>query len=460
MMASLKHTGWMVLLLVLAACGSKDIGRTEVPQEPKPGWALKRPVSPSDYIGIGIASKALYPLDYQQVAKKNALNDLASEISVLVQGETFLNQLEVNRDFEETYMSQINTTTSEQIEGYQVAGTWENDGEYWVFYRLSRAKHAQLKAEKKRMALDAAKDYYLKAKDARIAGSISQSVDLHLQALLQMKDYWAEANPYVLEGSEVFLDNEIYTSLRSTVSGIRIDPNFNTVVLDQENGYVGRVNLHLHLDDQPLRGVPVVYHYEKAKYSKPVGVLTSAEGDVVVEVRDADPSNLRNRLHCWIDLRDLIGEVDRDPLLDPIVNSLQVDEIHVPIEYVMPAVFMQSSERTFGEVTGGQNLANTLRNELTQSGWRFASGPGDADLLITLEADTRDGGMSQGFHVSYLEMHVVVTDAATGQVVYGEHVEDIKGLHLNTGDASTEAYKKARKRIEKEIAKALMAQLL
>ena len=123
------------------------------------------------------------------MAKKNALNDLASEISVLVQGETFLNQLEVNRDFEETYMSQINTTTSEQIEGYQVAGTWENDGEYWVFYRLSRAKHAQLKAEKKRMALDAAKDYYLKAKDARIAGSISQSVDLHLQALLQMKDY-------------------------------------------------------------------------------------------------------------------------------------------------------------------------------------------------------------------------------------------------------------------------------
>ena len=77
-------------------------------------------------------------------------------------------------------------------------------------------------------------------------------------------------------------------------------------------------------------------------------------------------------------------------------------------------------------MTGGQNLANTLRNELTQSGWRFASGPGDADLLITLEADTRDEGMSQGFHVSYLEMHVVVTDAATGQVVYGEHVEDIK----------------------------------
>ena len=44
--------------------------------------------------------------------------------------------------------------------------------------------------------------------------------------------------------------------------------------------------------------------------------------------------------------------------------------------------------------------------------------------------------------------------------MYGEHVEDIKGLHLNTGDASTEAYKKARKRIEKEIAKALMDQLL
>lgn len=452
--------GLMVLALGLAACGTKDLAQTQPEVKPKPRWVQERPMTPSDYVGIGIASKSVYPLDFQQVAKKNALNDLASEISVLVQGETFLNQLEVNRDFQESYMSQINTTTSEQIEGYEVAGIWENESEYWIYYRLNRAKHASIKAEKKRAALDSAKDYYLKGLEARSTGNLSQSIDLHLQALLQMKEYWAESNPYLIEGEQVFLDNEIYTSLRSTLADIRIEPNFNSIVLSQENNYVGRVALTVQRQNQVLRGIPLVYHYEKSKYSKPQGVLTSGEGQVVVEVRDANPANLRNVLHVWIDVRELIGEVEKDPLLDPIVRKLQVEEIKVPIEYRMPSVFMESSERSLGQITGAQNLANAMRSELTEIGWTFAPSPGDADLLMTLEADTKDGGMSQGFHVSYLELHLVVVQAQTGQVVYSKHIDDIKGLHLNTSDASSNAYKKAREKIEKEIAKALMNQLL
>lgn len=457
MIRSLLHITFGLLVVMLTACGGKDIQRTQA--EVKPAWVTERPFSPSDYIGIGIASKSLYPMEYAQIAKKNALNDLASEISVEVKGETFLSQLEVGRDFRETFMSQINTSTREKIEGYEVAGTWENGNEYWVFYRLSRSKHASVKAQKKRAALDSAKDYFLKGKDALTAGNIPQSVDMHLHALLEMKEYWMESNPYSLEGEQVFLDNEIYSSLRSCLSEIRIEPNFQALVLNKENNFVGRVILNVRHGDQPLRNVPVMFDYARTKYAEADRILTNGEGEVFVEMLDADPTVSNNVLHAWMDVDDLIGEVARDPLLDPIVKRLAIEQVNVPISFEMPTVFMQSVERQFGG-GDGHNLSNSLRSSLTAAGWTFAASPGDADLLITLESDTRDGGMSQGFHVAYLELHITVTDADTGQVVFGQNLADIKGLHLNVSDASTEAYKKARKKIEKDIADQLMKQLL
>jgi hypothetical protein len=88
----------MILIIALmAACkGKKDTaaaGQQATIEIPPPEWVGNRPHSSMHYIGVGSCSKLSRPFDYQTIAKKNALNDLASEISVRVQGQTFLNSL-------------------------------------------------------------------------------------------------------------------------------------------------------------------------------------------------------------------------------------------------------------------------------------------------------------------------------------------------------------------------------
>src|SRR5690606_16411007 len=139
------------LIFTIGCKGKKEISKEDkVVSAPvaAPKWVNARPHNSAYYIGIGSSSKTAQPFDYQNVAKKNALNDLASEISVRVQGQTFLNSLEVNKNFSEEFISTISTTTDEKIENFEVAGIWENDKEYWTFYRLSKSEFQRQKSEK------------------------------------------------------------------------------------------------------------------------------------------------------------------------------------------------------------------------------------------------------------------------------------------------------------------------
>lgn len=57
-----------------------------------------------------------------RTAKKNALNDLASEISVTVEGNSLLYTLDRKYKFDEEFTSTINTSTKVGIRGLRAGG--------------------------------------------------------------------------------------------------------------------------------------------------------------------------------------------------------------------------------------------------------------------------------------------------------------------------------------------------
>ncbi|MEO8733938.1 MAG: LPP20 family lipoprotein, partial [Flavobacteriales bacterium] len=104
------------MILVFGACKSKQVAtQVEVPVNKEadlPAWVRSRPVTDTYYIGIGQCPKGR--ADYLETAKKNALNDLASEISVTVEGNSLLYTLDRKQSFDEQYTSTIKTRTNEQ----------------------------------------------------------------------------------------------------------------------------------------------------------------------------------------------------------------------------------------------------------------------------------------------------------------------------------------------------------
>lgn len=444
-------------LISAFGCGTQNqLVETQVEVKNAPEWVNTRPLSGQYYVGVAAASKVREPLEYASVAKKNALNDLASEISVEIKGESLLNTLEVNRSFHEEFISTISTSTREKIEGYDIGGTWETEDEYWVYYRLSKSKHATLKKQKKDQVLAASYDLYQKGKDAAVSGNMGNAIDMHIRALLEMKDYWAEVNEYLIGDQTVYLDNEIYSNLNNLAVNIQIQPSISQIILNHANGYSSTVDVLVHHRGNPLRNIPVTYSYDKGKFMKPIKVLTTSDGKVKIRVADVDISNHDNRLKIEVDLQSVVDPTLEKRFTRPLIQTMKNEKREIPIAVELPVAYLQSNELAFGAETDSKALSSTLQNALTKKGIRFTSFKEQADFAIKVSGNTTKGGTSQGFHVAYLEMRIEVVDNKNGSQVYSQSINNIKGLQLNFDSASVDAYKRASKKIESEILEELI----
>ncbi len=453
----------LISLLVIGGCKSKKSTSKEetvviVPSAPE--WINARPHNSAYYIGIGSSSKLAEPLSYQNTAKKNALNDLASEISVRVQGHTFLNSLEVNKIYTEEFMSTISTYTDEKIEDFEVAGIWENEKEYWTYYRLNKSEYQRQKTEKKNKALSAANDFYLKGKAAENEANIALAFDSYMRGLFAMKEYWNEVNQYLSENGTIHLDNEIFSSMQRIGTGLRIKSELPKISLSAANGYQVNAPVVVEYSGKTAKGVSVSYSYAKAEYFKPRTVLTGNDGSTIINVSGVSTTEKNNQLSLAISLEPLIvSDLDKS-IQTGLIKGIATDKKQVPIELITPAFLIQGSELAFGQPTSGKTLVSAASNELVKNGMRIATSAKDSNFIIQIKSNTSDGGTAQGFNVAHLEMQISVTSVLTQEVVYEESFSGIKGLQLNTTAAGTEAYKKGKEKIEKDVVKSILQNIL
>ena len=80
-----------------------------------PEWVTRHPVSDDIYIGIGQASLA--ESDYIQIATRNALSDIASQIATKVESNSFFHQVDVDGHAREMFEDRINSNASAWLEG-------------------------------------------------------------------------------------------------------------------------------------------------------------------------------------------------------------------------------------------------------------------------------------------------------------------------------------------------------
>src|ERR1043165_33225 len=86
-------------------------------------------------------------------AKKNALYDLASEIKVDISSNSVLYTVQNNNNFNENFNSLIKLSNSDNIEGYTLVDSYENEKQYWVYYQLDKQEYLDQKARKKQLVV-------------------------------------------------------------------------------------------------------------------------------------------------------------------------------------------------------------------------------------------------------------------------------------------------------------------
>ncbi|MFO0359186.1 MAG: ARPP-1 family domain-containing protein [Flavobacteriales bacterium] len=206
--------------LILILWTSKSYGQ-------QPDWIINRPNSSLHYIGIASAEKN--NTNYQKIAKRNALDDLLSEIRVTIQSVSILNQMDNNGVFKEEYQSIIKSTVADEIENLELVATYEDETHYHVYYRILKEEYANQKQRNKEQAQKMALQFFEKAKGAESTKDYVTAIDFYLQSLLAIKAYWGENIEVTYQGKSMFLAIESYTQLQKLLDGINITSDTQTI---------------------------------------------------------------------------------------------------------------------------------------------------------------------------------------------------------------------------------------
>lgn len=457
----MKHYMVIAMIGLMGCKGSKSVQLETPVAVERPGWLVERPMSGLYYTGIGYGSKARP--DFQEAAKKNALNDLASEISVNIEGNSLLYTLERAYKFEEEFTSTIQATTSELLEGYEMVDSWSNANEYWVYYRLDKAEHARLKALRRKRAMDKAKDLYLKGEDNLRAGNIREAFDNQLRGLLAMKDHWNEQSEVDVSGEKVYLGNVMFGRLQDMAANIRLGVLPQRAVLDLTNDFRRelRVEAEYHDDELTtnLSQLPLLIETPRNGRVFKERRTVDSDGVLLFEIKNVDPTQHEDA-RLTVDMDALISDDFKDPLVNSLVKTLTAVTVDVPVEIVMPKVFMVSKERNFGrDLLEHPGVSGALKQAMTERGFTFTTAA-NADLIVNLKASTRKGGEMSGFYTAYLDLEIIFERVSDGSVIHQTSEKSIKGVQLNWRKAGTEAYKKGAEQMSKRIVPQMVESLL
>lgn len=448
----------LFILLLAASCSPKTAAVTN----PKPAWLSSKPYQAGYYTGIGHSVKQ-GSNNYVQEAKKSALNDLVSEIKVNVSSTSVLSTFEDSEGFREKYEQIIQTDAADEIEEFEQAGVYEDDVNYWVYYRLSKERYREIKEQQKRNAVTLATDYVKKARQAERDGDRMQALGYYFQAFRSVEKYLGEAIPVTIEGEEKLLVNEVYASIQSLLDKIQIKVEPASIMLNRRlnlntQPVVARVT-YKDRSNQPGVAVPL-----KASFAKGAGDVfpsykTDENGLAKILINKITSRELEQSVEVTVDV-DVIAGTGTSPVYSLISKLLQKPVSQVVLKVQRPVVYLTADEKSLGEVKSNMQISNKLKNLLANAGFEFTNDRALADLWFDVRANSEEGSISGSIYITYLTGVIKVTSVQDSREIYATTLDRVKGYGLDYQRSSVDAYNKALETLEKERMKELLDMIL
>ena len=458
--AHMNHFVLASLVLVVISCSPAT--RKPATDDLRPVWLKARPVSDQYYTGIGHSIKD-GNTQYLQAAKNSALEDLISEIKVAVEGTSTLNVVEdAGRDFSEKYQQIVKTRTAEELEEYETAGTWEDAGNYWVYYRLSKSRYREIKEARKRAAATLAQDFLVKAREARQQGQMAVSINFYFKGIRALEKHFAEPIRVTLNGQEIILNTAILTELQLLLDNLEL---VATPAAADVNRRMAKNNLPLQVtavektNRKPVPDLPLTARFTKGSGELTEKYQTGASGKVTLALTRFTSAETDQVITIRLDGTTAGGENPSD-LLKLITSQLVVPSATILFRVQRPLIHLSAKETMLGNAGGAGRLAGALRQYLTTQGIEFTEIREKADLLINLESAVEKGNVSGSIFISYLNATLRVLSADGGAEIYSTSLDRVKGYNLDYPRSAQDACTKAIEELEKDKLPALLKAIL
>ena len=444
----------IVLILICVACGApkavKTSEKTDL-QNSKPAWLSAKPAEDVYYVGIGHSIKD-GTNNYIQSAKKSALEDLISEIKVNVSSSSVLTSIDVNKEFSEKYEQIINTTVADELEEYEQVDSWEDDRNYWLYYRLSRQRYHEIKEQQKRDAVSLALDFFTKAKQSERAGATVESLGFYFQGFRAIEKYLAEPIRIEFEGKEILLTNEIIASIQHQLDNISITNTPNAIEINRRVAQSGQpimAKAFYKDSGKPIPDLPLRATFEKGSGDVFPQYKTDGSGNAKILLTKITSRDLEQSMAVKVDPLAFAGQNASD-IYTLVAQKMVVPTANVNMKVQRPLVYVSAQEKSLGVDKSTRQVTNKIKNYLATAGFEFTDDKTLSELWVDVQADSEKGSASGSIYITYVTAIIKVATTKDNKEIYATTIDRIKGYSLDYERSSQEAYNKSIDALEKE----------
>jgi hypothetical protein len=434
----------------------------QAPVEMKvPIWVSSRPNNGFKYIGIGFADKTKGG-PYQMEAKKNALYDLASEIKVDISSNSVLYTVQNNNTFNENFNSLIKLSNSDNIEGYQLVDSYENEKQYWVYYQLDKQEYANQKALKKQQTITKASNLINAGFYDEKNRDFSSSLKKRIQAFGVLTPYLSEEinfDPAQTNGVKTVFD--LTNLIQQQLQSISVVPQKVMPVLKPYQALYNPLIYQLELKNKvPLQNFPLLVSSDENKISVNEKTATNGTGELQVKVISVEPLNQVVAFSLSPDITTLMG-TDSVGIAGVLLlkQFIQTSALKVNANVSNITIFVNSVERNFGKPTGMHSIESFIKQKFSGQEIRLVDREEEADYVIESVAETQIDVSNEILEKNYriklasLIINLHLRNRLTNEVLYKTQVSDVYGYANLAEKAGLNAY--ASPKINAKLAESL-----
>jgi LPP20 lipoprotein len=443
----------LFLVLIIGGC-SPSVTNSSLKsnlQSPRPEWLTAKPIQPSYYIGIGHSTKD-GTNNYIQSAKKSALEDLVSEIKVNISSTSVLSQIDANKEFQEKYEQIIQTTVADEIQEFEQVDAWEDERNYWVYYRLSKQRYKDIKDQQKRDAVAQGLDFFTKAKEAERRGDLVLSLGFYSQGFRAVEKYLAEPIRLEFEGKEILLTNEIIASIQLLLDKMELTVDPHEIMLNRrvaQNDLTVFTKVVDKNSRKAIADLPLLAAFEKGAGDVFPNYKTDGTGQAKILLTKISSRDLEQTVAVKVDMMSFAGQEGSD-IYSLVARKMVVPKATVLMKVQRPVVYITSIEKSLGVDKSNQQITNRIKNYLANSGFEFTEDRSKAELALDVNANSEKGAISGSIYITYVTALIRVSTAKDNKEIYATTLDRVKGFSLDYERSSQEAYNKSLETLEKE----------
>ncbi len=447
-----------IVILLTAACLMTQCASTKVVTN-KPTWLMTRPINQGYYIGIGYGNKKTNSNGYQQTAKNNAMNDMAGEIRVNVSGTSLLHTLEINNAVSETFDSKSLTSTDESLEGYELVDTYEDQYNYWTYYRLSKQTYEDIKQQRIRKATDNALTKYDKALTYKNGLQYYSALIMLVKGLEDIKPYMSETLLVNYQGKDVHLGNELFNEILNILNDINVSSDLKEIIVKKGQPVVEELLTFIVENKQGhhIENIPVTSDFTGCALIDNIDRST-ASGIVSFSIPKVKSKNNHEYFYAKVDLNTILQEATNDFLIRKLLRNIKPVAYTKQVNVQNPVFFVSSTERKFEKSSENEVLKNALIGSLTQSALDITPKQNNADFLVDIQSNTKSAEISNSMYKVSLDAVITVKNKES-KLLYQRNMNNITGIQLSFDAAGNEAYNSAVEYLKNRVVPDLLEKL-